>query len=181
MFSQRGPPRSATERLMFAPRKVPIQAGEGIFSAIGGLFRRATPFLKTAISSGAKMAKRAAQSDLAKDMTKTLGDAAGDVMMNAAADAISGNKSGDAIKSQAGQRLQQARQDIAGLLRNKKKKKKGGGGKAKRVFDDDDDDDDDDEGSSDDDDDEPPPRKKKRKTSTKRRRGRRPKYSVFDD
>ena len=137
---------------MFAPRKPAIQVGEGLFSAIGGLFRRATPFLKTAFSSGAKMVKKAATSDLAKDVGKTLSEAAGgkqywsklnminilelwlifisDVLANAAADAISGTKSGDQIKSQAGQRLNQARQDIAGLLRNKssstsKKKKKG--------------------------------------------------------
>ena len=126
MFSQRGPSRSGTETLMFAPRKPPIQVGEGLFSAIGSLFRRATPFIKTAVSSGAKMVKKAAQSDLAKDVTKTLGEAAGDALANAAADAISGTSSGEAIKSQASQRLQQARQDIAGLLRNKSTK---GGGK----------------------------------------------------
>ena len=153
---------------MFAPRKPAIQVGEGLFSAIGGLFRRATPFLKTAFSSGAKMVKKAATSDLAKDVGKTLSEAAGgkqywsklnminilelwlifisDVLANAAADAISGTKSGDLIKSQAGQRLNQARQDIAGLLRNKSsstsKKKKGTSKKknnsksvkAKKVF-----------------------------------------------
>ena len=153
---------------MFAPRKPAIQVGEGLFSAIGGLFRRATPFLKTAFSSGAKMVKKAATSDLAKDVGKTLSEAAGgkqywsklnminilelwlifisDVLANAAADAISGTKSGDQIKSQAGQRLNQARQDIAGLLRNKSsstsKKKKGTSKKknnsksvkAKKVF-----------------------------------------------
>ena len=62
---------------MFAPRKPAIQVGEGLFSAIGGLFRRATPFLKTAFSSGAKMVKKAATSDLAKDVGKTLSEAAG--------------------------------------------------------------------------------------------------------
>ena len=137
---------------MFAPRRAPVQAGEGIFSALGGLFRRATPFLKTAMSSGAKLVKRAATSDLAKDVTKTLGEAAGDVMMNAAADAISGGKSGEAIKSEAGTRLQQARQDIAGLLRNKGKdksqNKKKTKAKKRTTYEDDDDD------SNDDDDDE---------------------------
>ena len=139
---------------MFAPRRAPVQAGEGIFSALGGLFRRATPFLKTAMSSGAKLVKRAATSDLAKDVTKTLGEAAGDVMMNAAADAISGGKSGEAIKSEAGTRLQQARQDIAGLLRNKGKdksqnKKKTKVKKRTTYEDDDDDSNDDDEDDKD--------------------------------
>ena len=77
LFSPRAPSRSATESLMFAPRKPAIQVGEGLFSAIGGLFRRATPFLKTAFSSGAKMVKKAATSDLAKDVGKTLSEAAG--------------------------------------------------------------------------------------------------------
>ena len=156
MFARRGPPKSTTEGLMFAPRRAPVQAGEGIFSALGGLFRRATPFLKTAMSSGAKLVKRAATSDLAKDVTKTLGEAAGDVMMNAAADAISGGKSGEAIKSEAGTRLQQARQDIAGLLRNKGKGKSQNKKKTKakkRTNYKDDDDDDSDEDNDDDEDD----------------------------
>ena len=165
---------------MFAPRRAPVQAGEGIFSALGGLFRRATPFLKTAMSSGAKLVKRAATSDLAKDVTKTLGDAAGDVMMNAAADAISGGKSGEAIKSEAGTRLQQARQDIAGLLRNKGKDKSQNNkmktkAKKRTTYEDDDDDsnddDEDDKDISDDEsmnDDDDEGFSDKKQTSTKR-------------
>lgn len=185
--------------LLFAPRS-PIQKGEGFFGSIASLFRKAAPFIKKAASSTGNVLKKVAKSEVVDSITKGVGNAALDIGSNFVADLVAG-KTGVEASSAANQKLDQARVDIANMMRNPdfsksvKKRKRKKGYKTKRKSQNEhegetDDDDDDSENVVDDDnaDDEPPsPRKKyKKKTiaKTKQKKGRKSKkesYSLFDE
>ena len=192
-------PKPATRQgLLFAPRS-PIQRGEGFFGAIASLFRKATPFIKKAASSTGNVLKKVAKSEVVDSITKGVGNAALDIGSNYVADLVSG-KTGVEASSAANQKLDQARVDIANMMRNpdfsksvkKRKRKKG---KSKRKLLDEDKrgmEDDDDESVDDDDDDEEEPasprKKSKKKTIVKtkqkkknRRKNRKEAYSLFDE
>ena len=171
--------------LLFAPR-IPIQRGEGFFGAIASLFRKATPFIKKAASSTGKVLKKVANSEVVSDISKGVANSALDIGSNYVADLVSG-KTGDEASSAANQKLDQARVDIANMMRNpdfsksakKKRKRKSGKTQAPKK--------------NDDNDEEavlgPPQRKKARKkavakTSAKKKKGRKTKkeaYSLFDE
>ena len=196
-------PKPATRQgLLFAPRS-PIQRGEGFFGAIASLFRKAAPFIKKAASSTGNVLKKVAKSEVVDSITKGVGNAALDIGSNYVADLVSG-KTGVEASSAANQKLDQARVDIANMMRNpdfsksvKKRKRKKGKSKSKRKLQNEDKremEDDDDEsvdGDDDDDDEEEPasPRKKsKKKTIVKtkqkkknRRKNRKEAYSLFDE
>ena len=192
-------PKPATRQgLLFAPRS-PIQRGEGFFGAIASLFRKAAPFIKKAASSTGNVLKKVAKSEVVDSITKGVGNAALDIGSNYVADLVSG-KTGVEASSAANQKLDQARVDIANMMRNpdfsksvkKRKRKKG---KSKRKLQDEDKrgmEDDDDESVDDDDDDEEEPasprKKSKKKTIVKtkqkkknRRKNRKEAYSLFDE
>ena len=194
-------PKPATRQgLLFAPRS-PIQRGEGFFGAIASLFRKAAPFIKKAASSTGNVLKKVAKSEVVDSITKGVGNAALDIGSNYVADLVSG-KTGVEASSAANQKLDQARVDIANMMRNPDfsksvKKRKKGKSKSKRKLQNEDKremEDDDDEsvdGDDDDDDEEEPasPRKKsKKKTIVKtkqkkknRRKNRKEAYSLFDE
>ena len=102
--------------LLFAPRS-PIQKGEGLFGAIASLFRKAAPFIKKAASSTGNVLKKVAKSEVVDSITKGVGNAALDIGSNYVADLVSG-KTGVEASSAANQKLDQARVDIANLMRN---------------------------------------------------------------
>ena len=175
--------------LLFAPR-IPIQRGEGLFGSILSMFRKATPFIKKAASSAAsstgKVLKKVANSEVVSDITKGVANSALDIGSNYVADLVSG-KTGDEASSAANQKLDQARVDIANMMRNpdfsksakKKRKRKRGKTQASKK-----DDDNDEEAVLG-----PPQRKKVRKkavakTSARKKKGRKAKkeaYSLFDE
>ena len=192
-------PKPATRQgLLFAPRS-PIQRGEGFFGAIASLFRKAAPFIKKAASSTGNVLKKVAKSEVVDSITKGVGNAALDIGSNYVADLVSG-KTGVEASSAANQKLDQARVDIANMMRNpdfsksvKKRKRKKGKSKSKRKLQDEDKrgmEDDDDESVDDDDEEEPasPRKKSKKKTIVKtkqkkknRRKNRMEAYSLFDE
>ena len=192
-------PKPATRQgLLFAPRS-PIQRGEGFFGAIASLFRKAAPFIKKAASSTGNVLKKVAKSEVVDSITKGVGNAALDIGSNYVADLVSG-KTGVEASSAANQKLDQARVDIANMMRNpdfsksvKKRKRKKGKSKSKRKLQDEDKrgmEDDDDESVDDDDEEEPasPRKKSKKKTIVKtkqkkknRRKNRKEAYSLFDE
>lgn len=169
--------------LLFAPR-IPIQRGEGFFGAIASLFRKATPFIKKAASSTGKVLKKVANSEVVSDISKGVANSALDIGSNYVADLVSG-KTGDEASSAANQKLDQARVDIANMMRNPdfsksaKKKRKRKSGKAQMT--------------KKDDEEEavlgPPQRKKARKKAVaktsarkkKQRKGKKEAYSLFDE
>ena len=102
--------------LLFAPRS-PIQKGEGLFGAIASLFRKAAPFIKKAASSTGNVLKKVTKSEVVDSITKGVGNAALDIGSNYVADLVSG-KTGVEASSAANQKLDQARVDIANLMRN---------------------------------------------------------------
>ena len=102
--------------LLFAPRS-PIQRGEGFFGAITSLFRKAAPLLKKAASTTGSVLKKVANSEVVDSITKGVGNAALDIGSNYVADLVSG-KTGDEASSAANQKLDQARVDIANMMRN---------------------------------------------------------------
>ena len=175
---------------LFARRiRQPIQRGEGIFSAIGSLFRRGMPLIKTAFGKGSSLVKKAASTDLAKSIGNTVSSTAADLAATAASDLIAGRDLGD-LKKKSSKKLTDARRQIADLIQpsetKKKKKKKSRRHQNSDSEIDDDDDDDDDDMSADDisDDNVPPPprkKKKKKKAAVGKARRKKPRYSVFDD
>ena len=194
-------PKPATRQgLLFAPRS-PIQRGEGFFGAIASLFRKAAPFIKKAASSTGNVLKKVAKSEVVDSITKGVGNAALDIGSNYVADLVSG-KTGVEASSAANQKLDQARVDIANMMRNpdfsksvKKRKRKKGKSKSKRKSQNEDkkemDDDDksvDDDGDYDDEEPASPRKKSKKKTIVKtkqkkknRRKNRKEAYSLFDE
>ena len=102
--------------LLFAPRP-PIQRGEGLFSALSSIFRRVAPFLKKGLSTGSKVLKKVANSDVVQDIKKGVGNAAVDITSNLVADLVAG-KPHDQATDAANERLQKARLDIANMMRN---------------------------------------------------------------
>ena len=173
------PKPTSHQGLLFAPRS-PIQRGEGFFGAIASLFRKAAPFIKKAASSTGNVLKKVAKSEVVDSITKGVGNAALDIGSNYVADLVSG-KTGVEASSAANQKLDQARVDIANMMRNpdfsksvKKRKRKKGKSKSKRKLQDEEKrgmEDDDDESVDDDDDDEEklvsPRKKSKKKTIVK--------------
>ena len=102
--------------LLFAPRP-PIQRGEGLFSALSSIFRKVTPFLKKGLSTGSKVLKKVAASDVVQDIKKGVGNAAVDITSNLVADLVAGKHHEEATDA-ANERLQKARIDIANMMRN---------------------------------------------------------------
>lgn len=101
---------------LFAPRP-PIQRGEGLFSALASIFRKVTPFLKKGLSTGSKVLKKVAASDVVQDIKKGVGNAAVDITSNLVADLVAG-KTHEESTDAANKRLQKARVDIANIMRN---------------------------------------------------------------
>ena len=182
LFQNRVPEQYEGRHLFARRARQPIQSGEGIFSAIGSLFRRGAPLLKTAFSKGASLAKKAASSDLAKSIGNTVSSTAADIAANAASDLISGRNIDD-VTSKSSNKLNKARQQIAHLIRPSDSKKKKKRRRKRHTNREDDDDDDSDDDLSEADLPPPPPKrqKKKKKVAASKARRNKPRYSVFDD
>ena len=182
--------------LLFAPRS-PIQKGEGLFGAIASLFRKATPFIKKAVSSTGNVLKKVAKSEVVDSITKGVGNAALDIGSNYVADLVSG-KTGDDASLAANQKLDQARVDIANMMRNpdfsksaKTRKRKKGKPKTKKKPQNDviSEEDEEREDEMIDEEEPNPPRKKAKKTVVKKklqakkkgRKNRKQGYSLFDE
>ena len=183
--------------LLFAPRS-PIQKGEGLFGAIASLFRKATPFIKKAVSSTGNVLKKVAKSEVVDSITKGVGNAALDIGSNYVADLVSG-KTGDEASLAANQKLDQARVDIANMMRNpdfsksaKTRKRKKGKSKTKKKPQADvtsEEEDEIEDEMIDDEEELNPPRKKAKKTVVKKklqakkkgRKNRKQGYSLFDE
>lgn len=93
---------------------VRIQRGRGIGSLLGGLFRTILP--KVA-SSGAKVAKRIIQSDIAKDVGRQLRDTATNSAVQMTADALEGKNVSESLQNQ----LDNAKKDLAKTIRSRSK------------------------------------------------------------
>ena len=119
-----GPGKSA-----FSHSSTPVyQKGEGLASFFSSLFRKALPFLT-------KTVKKVASSNVVKDIGKNLSKHGSEAAVNIAADLIGGTD--PSIKAK--EKLAEARQDIANVIRSgvdKKKKKdntQGRGTKRKKA------------------------------------------------
>ena len=190
------PKPTSHQGLLFAPRS-PIQKGEGLFGAIASLFRKATPFIKKAVSSTGNVLKKVAKSEVVDSITKGVGNAALDIGSNYVADLVSG-KTGDDASLAANQKLDQARVDIANMMRNpdfsksaKTRKRKKGKPKTKKKPQNDviSEEDEEREDEMIDEEEPNPPRKKAKKTVVKKtlqakkkgRKNRKQGYSLFDE
>ena len=110
-FKGFGPSQAASLSHFSAPV---YQRGEGLGSFFSNIFSKIAPFAKTAI-------KKIATSDLTKTASKQLAKHGTTAAANIAADVISGIN--PTIKAK--KKLDQARDDIANIIRNAPKRRKG--------------------------------------------------------
>ena len=106
---------SNRDGLLFgSPHRSPIQRGEGVLSILSGLWNRVSPFLGRMVKKSGSLAKTIANSELAKDVTKSMTDSLINVSTNAAADLLSSNPD---LSKNAEKKLNAARQEISEMIR----------------------------------------------------------------
>lgn len=93
-----------------------IQAGRGLGSLFGSLFRGLKPLAQMGIQAG----KRFLQSDFAKNVGRTALETGKDVLKNVVADALEGQNAGETLSKE----VQNAKKKIAQQIRGSGKKRK---------------------------------------------------------